>query len=69
MVSGVQERGAALQAQSELRAGSLGAKRKAEGEAASGRAAPADKSRPATAMGIGLSQEKHSEVLAAELSD
>ena len=69
----VQERGAALQAQSELRAGPMhagaGAKRKAEGEIASGRAGPADASRPATSMGIGLRQEKQNEIMAAELSD
>ena len=69
----MQERGAALQTQSELRTGPVhagaSAKRKAEGELAGGRAGPADESRLATSMGIGLRREKQKEIMAAELSD
>ena len=69
----MQERGAALQAQSGLRTAPMhagaGAKRKAEAQHGSGRAAPEDERRLATSMGIGLSRERRNEVLDAELSD
>ena len=69
----VQERGAALQAVSALRAGPMHAggnpaqKRKA-GEAL-GSSGAAGNGRPVTSMGSDLSEERRNEILEAELSD
>ena len=69
----VQERGAALQAVSALRAGPMQAgvnpaqKRKA-GEAL-GNSEAAGNGRPAISMGFHLSEERRQEILEAELSD